>query len=130
MKQANARCGLLGLGVLALLLGGPVAAVAQDSEAGKAVFASQCAICHSPEPGRNLAGPSLFAVVGRPSGTVEGFAYSDANRNSGIVWTREALDLYLTAPKGVVPHNAMIYGGVLDAGKRASLIAYLATLHR
>jgi len=101
---------------------------AQQVARGKAVFESQCSICHSAEEGRNKTGPSLFSVVGRRAGRVEGFAYSDANRNSGVVWTVETLDLYLTRPKGVVPHNAMTYGGIQDAGKRADLIAYLATL--
>ena len=102
---------------------------AQDAAAGQGVFAAQCAICHSAAPGHNMTGPSLFGIVGRRSGQVPGFAYSDANSNSGIVWDAATLDLYLTRPKGVVPHNIMTYGGIQDAQKRADLIAYLATLH-
>ncbi len=113
-------------GMLALLALPP--AQAQDKAAGQAVFKAQCSICHSTEPEHNMAGPTLYDVVGRRAGHVAGFAYSDANRNSGIVWSVDTLDLYLTSPKGVVPHNAMTYGGVKDASKRADLIAYLTTL--
>jgi cytochrome c len=111
--------------MLALLAVPP--AQAQDKAAGQAVFKAQCSICHATEPEHNMTGPTLYDVVGRPAGHVAGFAYSDANRNSGIVWSVE-FDLYLTSPKGVVPHNAMTYGGVKDASKRADLIAYLTTL--
>ncbi len=105
------------------------AARAQNIAAGQAIFQTQCGICHSPSPGVTLAGPSLFGVENRRAGLVPGFSYSDANRNSGIVWDSATLDLYLTRPKGVVPHNEMTYGGVQDAQKRADLIAYLVTLH-
>ena len=51
-------------------------AAAQDAAAGAAVFKSQCGICHSVQAGRNMTGPSLFGVVGRPAGKVPGFHYS------------------------------------------------------
>ena len=118
-------------GVLALLATASLAcrsAWAQDAEAGKAVFKAQCSICHSAERSRNLTGPSLFGIIGSRSGQMESFNYTDATRNAGVVWTPETLDLYLTEPKGVVPHNTMVYGGLRDASKRANLIAYLGTL--
>src|SRR5689334_772622 len=52
---------------------------AQEVAAGKRIFQSTCGLCHSPQPGRNEIGPSLFGVVGRHSGQVPGFAYSAAN---------------------------------------------------
>jgi cytochrome c len=102
---------------------------AQDATAGAAVFKSQCSICHSPQAGRNLVGPSLFDVVGRPAGKVPGFHYSPANRDSGLTWDAATLDRYLTSPGAVVPHTIMTYGGLKDAKKRADLIAYLTSLH-
>lgn len=102
---------------------------AQDAKAGEAVFKSQCSICHSPQASRNMVGPSLFNVVGRPAGKVPGFHYSPANRNSGLTWDASTLDRYLTSPGTVVPHTIMTYGGLKDATKRADLIAYLASLH-
>ncbi len=127
MAKRRLRLGAALVGCALSVTGG--AARAQDAAAGQSVFKAQCAICHSVQPGQNLTGPSLFGVDGRRSGQVPGFAYSEANINSGMVWNADTLDLYLTSPKGVVPHNPMIYGGLKDAQKRADLIAYLLTLH-
>jgi cytochrome c2 len=104
-------------------------ASAQDATAGAAVFKSQCSICHSVQAGRNMIGPSLFGVVGRPAGKEPGFHYSPANEKSGLTWDAATLDRYLTSPGVVVPHTIMTYGGLKDAKKRGDLIAYLTTLH-
>ena len=101
---------------------------AADPAAGKSVFSSACSICHSPQPGRNMVGPSLFDVVGRKTGTVPGFHYSPANQNANLTWDAATLDKYLQAPRTVVPGTTMTYGGMKDDTKRADLIAYLATL--
>lgn len=119
---------LLAATALAALLSTPFAARAQDAAAGEAVFKRQCAICHSPVQGKNMIGPSLFGIVGRTAGTVPNFRYSAANKNSGIVWTPEKLDPYLTNPREVVPGTIMTYPGLKDAKQRADLIAYLETL--
>jgi cytochrome c len=105
-----------------------VPARAGDPEAGKQAFRSICSLCHDAAEGRNRVGPSLFGVVGRKTGSVPGYSYSDANRNSGITWTPEVLDRYLVAPQVVVPGTKMGYPGMKDDQKRADLIAYLATL--
>jgi cytochrome c len=114
--------------VLALFCGLAGAAHAQDAAAGARVFRSQCSICHSPQPGRNIIGPSLFGVVGRHSGTIPDFHYSAANRASGLVWNPPTLDRYLTAPREVVPGTLMTYPGLKDDHQRSDLIAYLASL--
>ncbi len=101
---------------------------AQDAAAGKRVFESQCSICHSPRPGQNIVGPSLFGVVGRHSGSVPRFRYSAANRRSGLTWNVATLDRYLTGPGMVVPGTLMTYPGLKDPKQRADLIAYLQTL--
>jgi cytochrome c len=100
-----------------------------DPQAGQAVFKSQCGICHAVQKGRNLNGPSLFGVVGRPAGQEPGFGYSEANKSSGLTWDAATLDRYLTAPREVIPHTLMSYGGLKDPVKRANLIAYLTTVH-
>lgn len=99
-----------------------------DAQAGGAVFKSQCSICHAVQSGRNLNGPSLFGVVGRPAGQAPGFAYSAANKSSGLTWDAATLDRYLTAPREVMPHTLMSYGGLKDPVRRANLIAYLTTV--
>jgi cytochrome c2 len=111
----------------AVLVSFPVQA--QDAVAGRAVFQQQCGICHAAVSGQNAAGPSLFGIVNRKAGAVEGFSYSLANKSSGMVWTMAALDLYLLSPHDAVPDTIMPYGGLKDGQKRADLIAYLATLH-
>jgi cytochrome c2 len=103
-------------------------AQAQDVAAGARVFRSQCSICHSPQPGRNIIGPSLFGVVGRHSGAIPDFHYSSANRASGLVWNPPTLDRYLAAPREVVPGTLMTYPGLKDDHERNDLIAYLASL--
>jgi cytochrome c2 len=88
---------------VALLAGGTTRAQAQDAVAGERVFKTNCGICHSPKPGRNLVGPTLFSVVNRHSGEIPGFHYSDANKNSGLTWTVATLDRYIAAPQEIVP---------------------------
>jgi cytochrome c len=118
-----------GLVLTAIGIAAVSGAWAQDAPAGRQVFQSQCSICHSPRPGRNIIGPSLFGVVGRHSGMIPNFSYSQANRRSGLTWTPSTLDRYLTAPQRVVPGTLMTYPGLRDTKQRADLIAYLATLH-
>lgn len=102
---------------------------AQDAMSGEKLFVRNCSICHSPKPGKNLVGPSLFSVINRHSGQVAGFRYSDANRNSGLTWNVTTLDRYLTAPRELVPGTKMTFPGLKDPKQRADIIAYLGTLH-
>lgn len=102
---------------------------AQDAAAGKSIFHSQCSLCHSVEPGRNLTGPSLSGIVGSQSGTVRGFYFSPALKNAHLTWDPATLDRWLTNPRQLVPGTIMPYAGLKDPKKRADLIAYLATLH-
>jgi cytochrome c len=95
-----------------------------DPAAGQQVF-MQCMTCHSLDSGVNRVGPSLHAIVGRHSGAVPGFSYSNANKTSGIVWTEQALYTYLESPQKTIPGTYMTYAGVKDPQKRADVIAYL-----
>jgi cytochrome c len=98
---------------------------AQDVAAGEKDFAV-CRACHQIGPNAKIAvGPVLNGVVGRKAGTYPGFSYSPANKDSGIVWSPEELDKYLTNPQAVVPHTKMIYPGLKDDQKRKDVIAYL-----
>lgn len=95
-----------------------------DPSSGKVVF-SQCMTCHSKEPGVNNVGPSLHGIIGRHSGMVPGFSYSDANKGSGKVWSEQELYVYLEDPQKEVPGTYMTYTGVKDPQKRADVIAFL-----
>ena len=104
------------------------ARAAADVDKGKDVFATECAECHSAREGKNKKGPSLFGVVGRKAATVADASYSDALKASGITWTPDKIDAYVTAPKKLVPGGKMKYDGLASAAERAELLAYLATL--
>jgi cytochrome c len=103
-------------------------AAATPAAGGVPVAFTQCKACHSVEPGKNGVGPSLAGIVGRKAGTVTGFAYSEANKASGLTWDEATLDTYLTAPMKVMPGTKMSYAGLADAAKRKDLIEYLKTL--
>jgi cytochrome c len=104
------------------------ALAAGDAEAGKALFNAKCALCHSPEQGKNKIGPSLFGVVGRKAGSLPDYSYSDAMKNSGKTWDEATLDAYLSDPRGYIPGVKMIFPGLPDKTDRQNVIAYLATL--
>ncbi|WP_435416876.1 c-type cytochrome [Parerythrobacter aurantius] len=107
---------------------GPVPAAGDLVTRGKAAFAS-CAACHSVEPGApSGVGPNLHGVVGRKAGAVEGFAYSDALKRSGLTWSAAELDAFLADPAARVPGTAMAAGAVSEEATRKAIIAYLATL--
>lgn len=104
------------------------AASAADPVAGAKVFAV-CKACHQVgETAKNAIGPVLNGVVGRPSGSFEGYKYSDAMKGAGLTWDAATLDEYLKDPKAKVPATKMAYAGIKDDTKRADLIAYLSLI--
>jgi len=110
--------------LLATLLPAGAAYADGDAARGEARF-QDCAACHKLETGINNVGPSLHGVFTRKAGELPDFRYSPALKRSGIVWTPETLDAFLTNPQALVPGNRMPYAGMADAGNRADLIAYL-----
>jgi cytochrome c len=112
---------------LALAAGLPVAAHAQDAEAGKAVF-TVCKACHAVGEGaKNMIGPVLNGVIGRKSGTYAEFNYSDAMKGAGLTWDEATFAEYIANPKTKVPGNKMVYAGQKDEQKVKDLIAFLKT---
>jgi cytochrome c len=102
-------------------------ALAQDAEAGRTVF-NQCRACHQVgETAKNGAGPVLNGLFGRKAGTVEGYAFSEANKKSGIVWDEANFATYIKDPKAAMPGNKMAYAGLKDDKRIADLTAYLKT---
>jgi cytochrome c len=95
-----------------------------DAARGEKKF-GDCAACHKLEAGANNVGPSLHGVFTRKAGELADFRYSPAIKRSGISWTPETLEKFITDPQGVVPGNRMPYAGMAAASDRADLIAYL-----
>ena len=103
----------------------PVVVRAADTAAGQAAFA-RCKICHTLEAGgRSPVGPNLHGIFGRKAGTLEGYSYSAAMKNSGIVWDDETLAKYLRDPRGSMPGNKMAFPGIKNDEEMANLLAYL-----
>ena len=119
---------LLAIGGLASALLAIHPALAADAEVGAKVFKTQCGACHSAAAGKNLIGPSLHRVVGRQSGTIEGFRYSAANKGANLTWDAATLDRYLINPKAMVPGTTMTFAGLKNDTQRADVVAYLTTL--
>jgi 2-polyprenyl-3-methyl-5-hydroxy-6-metoxy-1,4-benzoquinol methylase len=63
-------------------------------------------------------------VYGRTAGTIESFQYSDALKKSGIKWTEENLEKWLTDTEKLVPNNDMAFH-VEKPDERTEIIAYL-----
>lgn len=92
---------------------------------GKAAFAN-CSACHTLDKGAaNGAGPNLFGIVGKAAGETAGFAYSDALKASGIIWTAAELDSFIANPSAKVPGTTMVAGAIADSAKRKAVIAYI-----
>ena len=111
--------------VVLLAVAGTGEARAQDAAAGEKVFAV-CRACHQVgETAKNAVGPSLNGLFGRKSGTIEGYNYSKANKESGITWDEATFREYIKDPKAKIPGTKMIYAGLKDEQRTNDLIAYL-----
>ena len=116
---------LAALAALALAASVSPASAAGDAAAGEVKY-RVCRICHQiGEGARNFVGPVLNGVVDRKAGAVAGYNYSDANKNSGLVWDEATLTKYLRNPREVVPGGKMAFPGMTNEDDIANVIAYL-----
>src|SRR3954462_2231501 len=98
---------------------------AQDVAAGETSFKKSLA-CHRVGPdAKNLVGPVLNGLEGRKSGTIEGYSYSEANKNSGITWSEDTFKEYITDPRAKIPGTKMVFAGIKNEKERGDLWAYL-----
>ena len=95
-----------------------------DAANGEKVFA-HCRVCHTVEAGKNKIGPSLAGIIGKKSGAVAHWNYSEAMKNSGLTWDEATLDTFLTDPKKLVPGTKMGFEGLPKEQDRLDVIAYL-----
>src|SRR5690242_20623712 len=100
--------------LLILALACPAAAqAAGDAQAGKTVFASKCASCHSVGPSARAAfGPQLNGIYGRVAGATADYKYSPEMKKSGVVWSETTLSAFIRSPGKVVPGNRMRFWGI------------------
>ena len=98
---------------------------AQDLGAGENSF-KKCLPCHSVgDDAKNKVGPVLNGLEGRKSGTVEGYSYSEANKNSGITWSDETFKEYIRDPRAKIPGTKMVFAGIKNDREVNDLWAYL-----
>ncbi|MEH2566948.1 cytochrome c [Bradyrhizobium sp. AZCC 2289] len=96
---------------------------------GATLFKQQCATCHTAnlsDPVRQ--GPSLFKIVGRPAGRMDGFHYSAGFAKADFAWDEARLDAWLTNPQQMIPGAVMAYRQAKPE-TRAAVIAYLKELN-
>src|SRR5262249_832607 len=111
--------------VAAVLAASTAAARAEDLAAGETSF-RKCAACHDVgDKAKNKVGPLLNGLDGRKSATVPGYNYSDANKNSGIVWNDAQFLDYIKDPKTKVPGTKMAFAGIKNEAEAKNLWAYL-----
>ena len=109
----------------AVMMAMPGIAAAQSADDGKAVF-NKCRACHQVGPGaKNMVGPPLNGLFGRKAGTMEGFNYSEANKNSGITWDQATFREYIKNPKAKIPNTKMVFPGLNDEKDINDLLAFL-----
>lgn len=105
-------------------------ALAQDADAGKSSF-NKCRACHDiGEGAKNKVGPVLNGLDGRKSGSVEGYSYSDANKNSGITWNKETFIEYIKDPRAKIPGTKMVFAGIKNENEANALWAYLTSFDK
>ncbi|MBU3732088.1 MAG: cytochrome c family protein [Beijerinckiaceae bacterium] len=114
------------LAAAAVLAFATTGASAQDAAAGEKVFL-KCKVCHQiGEGAKNGVGPVLNGLFGRKSGSVEGYSYSEANKNSGITWEPAVFAEYIKNPRAKIPGTKMVFAGIQNDKEIADLTAYLA----
>jgi cytochrome c len=111
--------------LFAFVLGSIMPAAAADPVAGEKVF-KRCMACHMVgEEAKTRVGPVLNGLIGRKAGTYAGFKYTEANKNSGLVWDEATLATYLKNPRATIPGTSMVFPGIKSEEEIANLIAYL-----
>lgn len=110
--------------VIAVVMLVSLPASADTAAKGEKVY-KKCQACHSLDAGRHRMGPSLSGVFGAKAGMADGYGYSPAMENSGIVWDENNLDAFLENPRKMLSGSRMFFPGLRSEEDRAAVIAYL-----
>ena len=85
-----------------------------DIERGRKLYI-QCRACHSLKPNEtNRIGPSLYGIINQQAGSIEGYEYSEALKQSNVYWNLDNLDQWIEKPYEMIPGNKMIFSGIKD----------------
>jgi|APCry1669189534_1035231.scaffolds.fasta_scaffold00255_15 cytochrome c len=84
-----------------------------------------CSTCHSLNADENGTGPTLYKLIGRKAGSVEGFRYSGPLKRSQLIWDQQALTEFLSNPQGKIPGNRMPYSGLSEETELKELVDFL-----
>ena len=104
----------------------PVRAQNGDALRGAELFPIRCIECHAiRDTTEKKIGPNLSGLIGRTSGSLEGYEFSNAMKGAGIVWSEETLMTYLVAPRKAVPGTRMNFNGLKRPGEAEDIVAYL-----
>ena len=112
---------------LALLPAFPQVSQGMGNVSGEQAFNNACRTCHVVKEGDNRLGPNLHRIVGRKAGSLEGYAFSSAMKETDFVWDEEKLDRFIANPDEVVAGNNMKpYGGLASSEDRKKIVTFLA----
>ena len=96
-----------------------------DIERGRKLYI-QCRACHSLKPNEtNRIGPSLYGIINQQAGSIEGYEYSEALKQSNVYWNLDNLDQWIEKPYEMIPGNKMVFSGMRKKQDRNDLIAYI-----
>lgn len=101
--------------------------VSEGTDIGEAEFQRKCSVCHTLSPDdANRAGPTLHGVFGRVAGSLPGYPYSPALKESDIVWNEETIALLFDkGPDVVTPGSKMPVQRLKSIERREALVAFL-----
>jgi cytochrome c len=96
------------------------------AESGQVAFNNRCRTCHSVREGDNRLGPSLHNIFDSKAGASGFQAYSQALRDSGVVWNEDTLNKFIANPDALIPGNNMKpFPGITDEAERGQIVDYL-----
>ena len=93
-----------------------------------------CTGCHflnqDTEEEQAAIGPDIRSILGQPVAGEVGYAYSEALKGIGGVWTEQRLHRFLASPQAFSPGTTMVGVSIADHDLRQRIIDDLTTLAR